>query len=745
MCKHSKLVLDNSVHAKDKNLINKIDFGYECLALDTESCTRKKGDNSGAKIYLWGLTCTRSNTLIYGETFEELFNVFENLFINHYAKNFKKISLGRGFKQKVKYIKIPVAVHNLSWDLEFLKYYLFENGYKYNIGELSQVNTKGAFYTTVKDIEEEKSFHIVQNDNVVYGATIYTNFSFKKIIGKKEVTFKLCLDLFDSLKIITTELSNFPNYIHEIDDMFYKMKDKYDYESYREDGHMPSLLELRYIYNDCYLLKKALEDFYIDGLCNGVMPKTGKRTASSIAFDKLKEITWGDEGKEEHYIKYFELDKITKYESTRKRIELQSYTGGYTHANHRLINKVIDNRFLNIKGDNPVGCSIDINSSYPSQMCFKKMPYGKPIKKEYGKKPKFSDDEVFLIEIGFDFVKPKKKKFNLPVFKIGAGNTKTLKELYGDISAQEYFSTNIKDDGEVLEVFKSLEGSSLATNYNIVVTSVEYDFLIKHFDFGYFTDINEDNFFDTQYAEKFNGLIIGECLYYKAEVGKFRDFIEYFTEMKVLNKKLGITPLVNQAKLFLNACYGKFGTRTTKYEKYMIMENGIFSFTSENQICYEGKEFYRAYASFVTAYGRLQLWKSIIYAVGVDKFLYCDTDSIYCLRDEESLKNDMNSIGEYIDNTKLGCWDIETHFNAFKVLGQKKYMYYNTDKDKKGVVKGMSVKCAGLPKDARKIIAKEGFNEFYLGKRVIGKKQKKKVYGGCLLLDTEFTIKKIVW
>ena len=105
----------------------------------------------------------------------------------------------------------------------------------------------------------------------------------------------------------------------------------------------------------------------------------------------------------------------------------------------------------------------------------------------------------------------------------------------------------------------------------------------------------------------------------------------------------------------------------------------------------------------------------------------------------------MNKIGEYIDSTKLGCWDIETHFNAFKVLGQKKYMYNNIDKDKNGNIKGLSVKCAGLPLEARNIIAKEGVDEFYLGKRDIGKKQKKKVYGGYLLLDSEFTIKKIVW
>ncbi len=93
----------------------------------------------------------------------------------------------------------------------------------------------------------------------------------------------VCLDFFDSYKIITCAESQFHNYVHDVDPMFYKMNEEYDYESWRSPQHIQTILELRYQYNDIYMLREVIEQFYIDGLCNGELPKTGMRTASSIA------------------------------------------------------------------------------------------------------------------------------------------------------------------------------------------------------------------------------------------------------------------------------------------------------------------------------------------------------------------------------------------------------------------------------------------------------------------------------
>ncbi len=57
-------------------------------------------------------------------------------------------------------------------------------------------------------------------------------------------------------------------------------------------------------------------------------------------------MTFGEEKTEENYNNYFELNKKTKYEFLRKRIEMESYTGGYTHANHKVIGKEINKRLF---------------------------------------------------------------------------------------------------------------------------------------------------------------------------------------------------------------------------------------------------------------------------------------------------------------------------------------------------------------------------------------------------------------
>lgn len=727
MDKHTQYVKEHSFNYDE---YKKANFDkIECLIFDTESCTNYENDNTGARVYGWGLGVTRNHNMIYGQNLNQFWEVCQNIFNDWYHDNKHTIKITKtkkGFPKR-KYIKFPIAVHNLGWDVEFLKYSLVFNGFNYDKGLLKTVFSKGAPYQTFTDVEEPKTFHIVQNNNIVYGCNVYMDKFFEVENKDGSITeIGLCLDFFDSYKIITCAESQFHNYVHGVDPMFYKMGEDYDYDTWRSPTHKQTTLELRYQYNDIFMLREVIEQFYIDGLCGGELPLTGMRTASSIAFNVLKKMTFGEEKTEEGYINYFELDKKTKFEFLRKRIEMESYTGGYTHANHKAVGKTI----------NKIGCSLDINSSYPSQMAYKVFPYGKPVRKTWGVKPKTEKNEVYLIEVGFDFVQPKHEEYALDIFKIGAINSKALSPITGAVSGQEYFCTNIKD-GNAIPVYKELKDTKLTTNYNVVLTSVEYEFWIKHFNFGVFKK-DEYDCFEVDNLE-FTGLKIGSILYYKAEKGKFKPYVDHFTKMKVENKKLGNKPLTNQAKLFLNGAYGKFGTKQNKEEKDLIMDkNGLLTFTG-SVTEYEGKEFYRPYASFVTAYGRLQLWNAIIYAVGVENFLYCDTDSIYCNREVNSLIEDMNAIGETIDKTILGKWDVEHVFDKFKVLGQKKYMYHDCKEDK------TDLKCCGLPSDARKIIIGQGFDEFYLGKNVEGKKQRKKVIGGCLLLDTLFTIKKIMF
>lgn len=762
MNKHLSHVLEHSVYCKESFIEKTKDFDYKVLIFDTESCSKYRGSQKDAKVYSWGLGCTGSDNMIYGLDLNHFLKTMYVLSDLHFHKQgFKSIKKGKKGYPKEHYIKLPVAVHNLAWDVEFIKYFLHSQGFEYNMAEIVP-NYKPYLYYSAKTINKPMTYHIVQSDGQVYNCEIVLPFRHQKVNKDGSVTeVAYIIDMFDTLKIMNTSIDKIGAFTKGMDDMFNKMSEDYDYNLYREPGHKPTNLELRYLYNDIYRLKRAVEDFYIKILEDYDLPIT-KRTASSIAFEVLKKMTWSDLGKQYNkgYKQYFEIDEVTSFEPIRKRMESKSYGGGYTHLNHLYVDKPVFGQ----------GGSIDINSSYPHKMDSCLLPYGKPISIINGSVPKFNDNQVGIIEIGFDFVKPKKKEYNLPVFKIGAVNSKSLRQIYGDISGNEYFATNIKN-GKVINVYHCLyedvEETGLEANYQLCITSKEYEFFIKHFDFGCFGDNGEI---------EFNGLEIGNVLTYKAEVGKVSKFVQHFTKMKVLYKGRtaeqiaedickdenyyrdiltdeevkqaldeGVQPdpvLVAFAKLCLNSSYGKFGTKTHKMESNIYFDkNGLVKTTTASDpesIEYDTMEFYRPFASFVTSYGRLHLWNTIIYAIGVDNFLYCDTDSIYFRRDVEEVISDMKRIGQKLDKAILGCWDLETRFDGFKGLGQKKYMVH--------LIQGKyKVKCCGLPHDAQNIIAKQGFSWFFLGKEVEGKKQKTKVVGGALLKNVKYKIQKVMF
>lgn len=740
--KHKLHVLKNSFNVDE---VSKVDFkNYTCLVFDTESCTRKENDNSGAKVYGWGLGALYTDHMIYGQTLEQFLECINNLFIANYKLLQPKINKDRKTKKypELSYVKIPMSVHNLKWDIEFFKYTLLELGYNYQKANIITRKVNGHIEQQARTHSEEKTFHIVQNNGVVYGCEIFLPCCKQKKNRDGSITdIGVCLDIFDFAKIVVDSVENFPKYINKgvVDEMFFKMKGQYDYSSFREDGHIQTMLELRYQYNDIYMLRKIMEEYYIKTLLDGEVEKINKfRTQSSIAFHKLKQKTFAYAGEdyEKAYREYFELDLSTSFENTRKRIEKESYKGGYTHCSPLYLGKDVRRR----------GCSIDINSSYPHKMAVELLPYGRPKKGVRGEIPKINNEnQVYIVECGFDYVKPKTKKSNLEIFKIGAANIKSLSTIVGNVSGQEYFSTNIKD-GKVVNVYQEVKGSCLECNYKMVITNKEYEFMCKYYDFGCYERDGWD-IVDSDNLE-FKGMEIGEVLIYKAERHKLRPFVEFYTNQKIENKKIGNVSLTQAAKTIQNSSYGKFGSKTEKEEKDLIFnaKQNIYQWSRTEEGKYTSKEYYYPMASFITSYGRLMLWNTIIECVGVENFIYCDTDSIYCFITKNKLIRKLNEFGFIVDPYILGGWDVESNFDRFKAIGQKKYMYHSIDyKKEKNTSKGNQIRCCGLPKSAQDLVAEQGFDEFNLGKEVDGKKQKVCVYGGCLLLDVKYKLNYISW
>lgn len=90
-----------------------------------------------------------------------------------------------------------------------------------------------------------------------------------------------------------------------------------------------------------------------------------------------------------------------------------------------------------------------------------------------------------------------------------------------------------------------------------------------------------------------------------------------------------------------------------------------------------------------------------------------------------------------IDDYELGKWKIESHAKRGKFIRQKCYI----EEDEEGV----HATIAGLPKQLGKYINFENFKEgFSIKAEDLEKEHKlsyKKVKGGVLLVDTDFTIK----
>lgn len=172
------------------------------------------------------------------------------------------------------------------------------------------------------------------------------------------------------------------------------------------------------------------------------------------------------------------------------------------------------------------------------------------------------------------------------------------------------------------------------------------------------------------------------------------------------------------AKLKMNSLFGKFARRTKRktIEPY-INNKGIVDFKVVDT--YDGKPIYTAMSVFISAYATIDILKQIQKQDA--KFVYCDTDSVY-------------TIGEGIDfylSDEIGAWKLENKFKKFKVLGQKVYMGI-TEEDEE--VK----RIAGATKHVQKEIH---YNEFEMGKRIMGELSPKMVKGGMILENTSFTFK----
>lgn len=376
----------------------------------------------------------------------------------------------------------------------------------------------------------------------------------------------------------------------------------------------------------------------------------------------------------------------------------KSYRGGFTYVNDIWKEKEVAK-----------GIILDVNSLYPSCMSSPyKLPYGQP--------------KLFEGEYEYDDIYPLYVQSLTCSFEIKEGKIPTI-QIKNSLS----FIPN--------EYVKSSNGE-LVTLY---LTSVDLELFKRHY-----------HIYDITYNGGWK---------FKAAVGMFDDYIQYWTEQKIEAGKQGNKPQRQIAKLMLNSLYGRFAQSSNAMVKIpYVDEEGIIRFRVEEEKPRE--TIYVAVASFITAYGRKrtietsQIIKDYTKnKYGQDLYYYSDTDSIHCSLSEEDLEKLKDIIK--IDPYALGCWDKEAEFEKGLYIRQKCYIEMINGKT--------NVTVAGLPKYLAPLITFDNFKKGFTTEgltqaemislasnngatpeeieKIHHKFRYKYVKGGVILADTDFTIK----
>lgn len=193
-----------------------------------------------------------------------------------------------------------------------------------------------------------------------------------------------------------------------------------------------------------------------------------------------------------------------------------------------------------------------------------------------------------------------------------------------------------------------------------------------------YNELKELEELTTTYTVKGDNLVEGyvvlEALVYNTRVGVHEDYFleNYAGKLKAtLNKDLGDKEYY---KLLNNAVTGMIGYNSMKpvfksYVKDGIVCKKCIGFNSDRR-----REYSPALYCAITAASRVKLLKAIN-LIGVEDFLYCDTDGIVCSKTLSEIK----SLGIFINDEELGAWGVDQEWTRAKVYGKKAYMIINDE------------------------------------------------------------------
>lgn len=308
----------------------------------------------------------------------------------------------------------------------------------------------------------------------------------------------------------------------------------------------------------------------------------------------------------------------------------QSYKGGFTYLNPLYKEKDVAN-----------GVVLDVNSLYPSVMYYCKLPYGEP--KFFS--GKYENDKIYPLYVQMITCSFKLKKNKIPSIQI----------------KNSYFKEN--------EYLTSSIFNGIDEEVCLVLTNVDLDLFLEQY-------------------EVYNLKFISGWKF-KAMNGIFKNYIDYWINIKnkgTIEKNEGMRTI---AKLMLNALYGKMGKALKISSKSPYLENDIVHYHLEDDEEVDG--IYIPIASFITSYAREKTIRTSqaiqdysIKKYGKSKYCYSDTDSVHCLLSIEEIQEFCE-----IDNIELGKWKHEGTFTKARFLRQKCYIEEIEEK--------LKITCSGMP------------------------------------------------
>lgn len=530
-----------------------------------------------------------------------------------------------------------IYFHNLTFDGNFIYKYLLKKYPKWYKDEYNNQNKQYNFWT------------LFRKDRKIYSIELKIKKRFEKITKIFAIRFLCSYNLIPSS--IEALAPTFGLNKHNKDDIKWLIENKYikDENNFYDLGgkwifQNEKILKIyvNYLKNDIIVQKNAYLNFKstIEGSIDAYSKKFKKRninvqnilTTSSIVQKLVKNNIYNS--KNNDVIKNFFLKNKNDYEFSRN-----FFYGGFVQFNKNYQNKFIEHGFY-----------IDLNSSYPFSMT-KLLPYGPLLKS-------IPNSKYYLtyVKIEMEF---------------------SIKTKYKNLIC-------LKNMQKTAERYKSW---GVGTYYFL-----EQEFKI--------------------YQKIYNIKIIKKETYYSKADFFLKDFIKNYYSLKQNAENVGMR---NTYKLLLNACYGSFGKKALyptemfiplkfyEYLKKTKNETNYAYITEMKQVKHFKNEYWKQLdlkliavddlekelklkkypnllvGATITAYSRILLLETIL-KLGVENFIYSDTDSIFFRwnRSKEELEKIIK-----LDDNELGAWKIEFEFIKGKILGAKRYVL----EDKVGKIK----------------------------------------------------------